>query len=385
MGEGEKEEEVGALLSAPSAAAPDSPAPPVLGAGGANDAAEPESLSASYFADDDTAGAEDDEFFPLDDEAAPPPIGDDASVPELEEDTGPSLFDEPDTVVPAAPVASAPVEPIRATPATAPPPQAADNAELNQELAAVLSPSPRTEITDYVPPVPVQKPSAAVTARSSGSDGQENFASVPGLTVEKVVQVWPRFLQAAERISKRASVMLSSAAPTDVSGKTITITFAGRANYEMMSMPTQQKFVRELLARCLGIDSVQVSYALNTNAPPPPIAAPRTKVRRERDLTAAMDGVFADDGMAADHSEPVGASAFTAPPASAFAVPGSPPPPPRPSARPEPTAQAAPPMVATAAVTDKAESYSAPPHAAALEDPLVQEALSIFGGELVNE
>ena len=174
--------------------------------------------------------------------------------------------------------------------------------------------------------------------------------------------------------------MLSSAVPTDIAGKTITITFAGRANYEMMSLPSQQKFVRELLARCLGVDSIQVNYALDINAPPRPPAAPRTKVRRERDLTAVMDGVFAD--QSSGHVEPV--DYFAAPAPASFTAPAAAPP--RPSARTEPAQPT--PSSAAAVVNNKSDSRpaaSAPAHAAALEDPLVQEALSIFGGELMDE
>lgn len=222
-----------------------------------------------------------------------------------------------------------------------------DHADSDRELAAMLTPG--------------RAPAAAAETplEPSFTDGR--------LTLERVLQAWPRFLQETERISKQAAVMLEKAVPTGITGKTVAITFTARMNYEMMSLPKKQEFVRKLLARTLGIDSVSLHYSLDPNAVAPPKPGPRNKVRRERDLVAALDA----PPLPID-----GAPAPAAPPPSIFAAPAAP-------------ARSLPATVNGAGDSHASDAPEAKtktsPHAAALEDPFVQEALSIFGGEIVGD
>jgi hypothetical protein len=85
------------------------------------------------------------------------------------------------------------------------------------------------------------------------------------ITLDTVFQAWPHFLKEAERISVQAALMMARAVPTAVSGRQITIAFTQRPNFEMMSLPKKKEFVRQLLAMCLNVSSLQVNFVLAPN------------------------------------------------------------------------------------------------------------------------
>ena len=344
------------------------------GGEGGNGAGAEDDLPPAYFARDDEAEEDDeDDYTPgYEDEEAPaaafaePEIADPAASEESSataepEDDGPSLFEEEEVAAPPAGAASAPAP---ATGDFAPPKPSAppsDSADRTQELAAVLTPG---------------HPSRAVDPSLREEIAP---AETGGITLEQVERVWPRFLRDAEHLSKRAAVMLQSAVPTGTSGKMVTLTFTTSANHDMMSMPKQQEFVRKLLARCLGVDSVQVRYVLNAQAPVPP-PAPRGGTARRGDLLDSLDALDEAPPMMHDGFDEPSAPP-PAPPSRFAAAPAAPPLVPASRPAPEPVKNAGAPSGSPAANGSKAEAA----RAAALEDPLVQEALSIFGGEIVND
>lgn len=68
----------------------------------------------------------------------------------------------------------------------------------------------------------------------------------------------------AKRISQQSGLMMARALPTGVSGRQVTIAFAERPNLEMMSLPKKKEFVRQLLAVCLNVSSLQVNFVLDS-------------------------------------------------------------------------------------------------------------------------
>ncbi len=331
------------------------PAPPITppapggypGAGGASPEAGSDEMPASYFSAEDRADEDDeDEYLPAEEDERSAPVNVALSGTDEEE---PGLFEEPSAAPPAAPKPEADV-PV--DPATPPAPAGhrflADAADATRELDALMTPG--------------RGAGPVVSGERDPAPAAEG-----GFTVERVLQVWPRFLQDAERISKQAAVMMASSVPTGAAGTVVTITFTTRANYEMMSFPKKQEFVRKLLARCLDVDNVRVNFVLDTTvSPPKPTRRPRAS--RERDLVAALDQPPPSDGF----DELVTPRAYPAPSAFAPAPPG----------REKRAAPEAPAPSHTASGADDAASAA---RAAAMNEPLVQEALSIFGGEIVDD
>jgi hypothetical protein len=270
-------------------------------------------------------------------------------------DDGPSLFgdDEPALLPPAPPVTNAPAV-ASGDPAPADfndffaAPLAAAPAPPRSVAAGPVTPSTAPVLTQRLPEN-AEGTSAATTMKArrrgdpraggTGRGGQRARHSSPGaderhaerrtsLTVDDVIQVWPHFLTETDRISKRAAIMMAGAVPTAVNGRVITISFGQRPNYEMMSLPKQQEFVRKLLAFKLGRDSVQVRFTLDPGAQPPPRAPNRQKKRVERDLIAAIDnppalGLPVSDGDSASNTGNDGFVAATVPAAAARPETGS--------------------------------------------------------------
>jgi DNA polymerase III subunit gamma/tau len=224
----------------------------------------------------------------------------------------------------------------------------------------------------------------------------------PGYTIADINRAWPRFLAEAERISKRAAVMMNKAYPSSVEGNTIVITFNARANHDMMSQPKQIEFVRSLLAVCLGRGKklVPVRFVLA------PDASVDRKVERaivRHDPRAQIDALAEADSPLNSPPPP----AFAPPPPSGYeAVPRYTPPvsqmpqnPQDPQSvqknetfrdkaatnpynRDNPVGEPAPaPLQKQASNADKKAQEKI---ALALEDAFVQEILTVFGGEVLE-
>ncbi len=357
---------------------------PSAGEGTGVRAAETDTFPSNFFSDDDAAPGDDEDDYvpPSDDEldagalyvpdAVPAVIAAETAVnqdafgdagalvdeqPEPIVDDGPSLFDDE---APAPPATSS------ATPAP-------------ETMAAPVLPPASVPVPETRPAEPAALPETATQPPPPLLDEPApRPAPVPetsaAFTLDAVFQAWPRFLMEAERISKQTNLMMTNALPTVVSGRQITIAFAQRPNFEMMSLPKKKEFVRQLLAVCLNVSSLQVNFVLDPNAVPAPLASARGKKRPERDIVAAIRDT---PPPPAENDGFNGFDSFGA----------SPPP------------AAAPPRFAPGVVSSAPFSRSsAPPASAAngvpltplpshpaLEDPFVQETLSIFGGEIVDE
>jgi hypothetical protein len=261
---------------------------------------------------------------------------------------------------------------------------------LQSEPEAVRTPKPAAP----APPAEVEEP----------DDGIQ-------LDIRQVQQVWNRFLTDAGKISKQTEVMMSKAYPTEAEGKEVTITFSERMHFERMNEPSKLQFVRKLLARCLGVENVAARFVLGDDAQPAPVRVKSgEKKALKRDPLAellALDMV--PEIAAAPPEDSFGPSSWSAPAAPPTPVPT----PPRPKAVYE-----APPLPVddfrtarnpapgtngsstdnsnsgspfTAGYTavnsggGKSDSAAEARRAVALENPLVQETLQVFGGEIVEE
>jgi DNA polymerase-3 subunit gamma/tau len=307
----------------PIASAPTAPPPPVPVAAAPTLPDEPEpdrddeTLPTGFFSDDATIDDEDDY------EPAPAPL---VAAPPVAE---PLLLTDEDDDAPRADDAEEP--------------EHNDGMSLFEEVA--VAPEPAV-----------------------GAPEPEPVATDPRITLETVQRAWPRFLHDAEQISMQAAVMMAAAIPTAVQGTTIVLTFSVRANYELMSLPKKQEFVRRLLARSLGLDSdtVPVRFALDPHAG----AAPQRSIAREK--------VRLDPGQRLDAHLRGTASAEPDPQTPSAAPPFTPTPAPR-AAEPRPPRPTPAPDRPDAAAAARARNTTA------LAEPLVQEALSVFGGDVVDD
>ena len=143
--------------------------------------------------------------------------------------------------------------------------------------------------TPFVAPVSLMPAYSPTTALAEVEDEPAKPASVPvskvmetapepeepddgvHLDIRQVQQVWNRFLTDAGKISKQTEVMMSKAYPTESEGKKVTITFSERMHFERMNEPSKLQFVRKLLARCLGVESVTIRFVLGEDVQPAPI------------------------------------------------------------------------------------------------------------------
>jgi DNA polymerase-3 subunit gamma/tau len=403
---------------------------------------EDKSLPASYFAGDDTIDDEDD-YTPddeedtddtpvanispslaLDDEETGAITGglgdeiddrDDDPGPTEPPYEGPGLFDDLDDSEPA---------PLPATVAAATPPAAVikpvalpitpeeddDEEDISEPLAepplvaATIDVAPVAAVVTQEPPVVATPP--APTPAPQPEPEPEDDETPDGVTLDRVWQLWGHFLRDAEKISMKAKILLADAQPAEVLGKTIVIAFPQRMNFDMMEAPDKREFVRKLLARTLGVEAgrIAVKFILSDGAPPPP-PRQKTKKKIERNPIAEIDlldqisheparpyqpsnGGYNGNGNSNGHNNGHGGGysppAYSPPPppqASTYAYSAPPPP--------EDTGFAPPPSRdwgAPAVGNGKAPipAYSSGKHP--LEDhPLVQEARSLFGGDIVED
>jgi DNA polymerase III delta subunit len=237
---------------------------------------------------------------------------------------------------------------------------------------------------------------------ASGTDeeaAEETNDDSTRLSLDQVMRAWPVFLQEAQRISKQTEVMMSQAAmPIDAQGKIVTLAFSARMNYDRMNEPKKLEFVRKLLARCLDVPSVTVRFVLDDHAPAAPVrprgSGDRKAIKRDPvaaleemtageaptpvlDSTDAFGGGWGGGADAPRAATPVASRAAS--PVTAAVKPASAAPQgenPRDGDRePQRTSEGA---GATAEGTRRWKS-------AMLENPLVQETLQVFGGEIIEE
>jgi DNA polymerase-3 subunit gamma/tau len=382
-----------------AAAAPPPPAVVIpLTADAEGEDEEPEGVPAGFFASDE-ADPEDDYTPPGDDDvpalasdlalgepdASPLPAIDDelanpSGIEEVEDPLTGDLFGDASPTVPTSPVAV--TEPDAAAldsyePDDADAPDLFDDEPLFEPVAAA--------------PVPV----VAAAPAPPEPEPEEEPPHTPEFSLEDVMRAWGEFLRKAGGVSMRTKTLMMSAHPTDVVRDTVEISFRERASYDMMNQPKSNEFVRELLKRCLGAKHLIVHFRLDDNVAPAPARKTTTKKKVERDPIKALDfleepgspgggkedDVFGGGGNGKGYAAHEAPSSYTAPP---------------PAPRPEPApprrdysgergiatyaddAAPASPALATSTAAPGTEAR----RVAALDVPLVQETLSVFGGEI---
>jgi len=326
-------------------------------------------LPASFFAEetDDSEGLVEE----LDDEvdvSEPMPVAADVAE-SVEEDEGPSLFDEPEFESSSPPLVPAEVISTNGSPAPT-------------TISPSISEPTYLEAFDEVleaPPAFDPQPLPHAPERA-----EEIVVAEPAtFTMDDVYRVWPRFLADAERLSRQTQTLMLSAEPMDLEGHTIIVRFKNRSAHDILSGLKKKEFVRKLLARNLGAEKVAVRFILSDDVPPPP--RPDTGKKGKRDPLAALDTLDilaeeADSGVPSSLAQaPTNGFSESATRRAAVRVaPGS--------ARQE--------AAASWPIEEEPDAMSAlvsgdgkrsPKIEAALENPLVQETLSIFGGEVVSD
>jgi len=254
-------------------------------------------------------------------------------------------------------------------------------------------------------------------------DEDEAASGGPPLILDEVIRAWPQFLSVTQRHSKQTAVMMEAAMPVAVSGGTVTLAFAKRSNLEIMNQPKKVEFVRKVLALVLRRDAVAVKFVLDDAVTPAPTRSSSSEKKRVRDPLAELlemsgpgtalpapegpagrggGGPFGLPAPADDFG--LGFSGGSGYGAHARALPAATYPPPAPRqdsgittasnapardfAR-EAPAPAWPPRerepAAPLPAAGSGGAAAAHRQAAALDDPLVQEVLSVFGGEVLTE
>jgi DNA polymerase-3 subunit gamma/tau len=274
--------------------------------------------------------------------------------------------------------------------------------EINNLISADLMSKPTKEPDLTAAPVEIEEP----------DDGIQ-------LEIRQVQQVWNRFLTDAGKISKQTEVMMSKAYPTEAEGKKVTITFSERMHYERMNEPSKLQFVRKLLARCLNIENVVARFVLDENVAPAPVRARSgEKKALKRDPLAELLALDTVPEIPSAPSDGFGGDSWASlPPPAQIPVP------PQPkavyeqpvivrddfstarNAEPDPSRSGrsssgsnggsgtggdrsvslAAGYTAVDNGNSKSDAAAEARRAVALENPLVQETLQIFGGEIVDE
>ncbi len=265
--------------------------------------------------------------------------------------------------------------------------------------ALSLGNAEETAIARAIQEIPVPPETPTVPAPVAYSTSDEADDGEPPVTIAQVRQVWAAFMSRTERISQGTyrSLKMAQAEPTQVVGRTVIITFHNRQWYEMLDdNPKVQAFIKRLLAHVMGRETLGVRLELDPTMSAPPR---RTRVSESRDNKKRYDriaAITANDAVPSAYTEvtptpaPFGfsggqsvapAAKAPAPSPSAFATPV---PAPVPRERPTLNREAAP-------ETPYQARQDAPPltvsaadrRAVALAEPLVQEVLSVFGGDVV--
>ena len=350
-------------------------------------------------------------------------------------DDGPSLFEELPNPTPPF------LEPVSAP---APVSHAADDtlSLLDGEPEADLeeTPAPLIAATPSEPEVSEKaEPAEAIVAPSEPDKSESDEPEVPSVTLDEVMRAWPEFLRKAGMVSKKTEFMMVTARPVSADKSGIEIAFGSRANFEIMNTPVAQGFVRNVLLRCLGASHIAVRFVLDESAPAEPKRAPTKEKKTVRDPLAELDALEKSENNAhnglgkhnawgntdngsSGSGNGTSAPVHHSPPAYGFSGGGSngsgnagdyAAPPPRrepapfapsasfgtaenaPRRRPDadfataPAYRAAPVAAAAGATTGVAgaarDTEASARHALLLENSLVQDVLSVFGGEITDE
>ena len=347
-------------------------------------------------------------------------------------DDGPSLFDELPNATPAflpplqtpAPTAAAPV-------------------------AALAFAEPEPDAAPESAPfftISAEEQSEPDAAEAEAATALPDEPELPAVSLDEVMRAWPEFLRKAGMVSKKTEMMMVTSRPVSVDKSGIEIAFSSRANFEIMNTPVAQGFVRNVLGRALGVSSIAVRFVLDENVPAEPKRMQTKEKKTVRDPLAELDALEKHENNAHNGtnrqdtwgSGANGASGYArqnngaahhAPPAYGFSGGNngsesggfSAPPPRRELVRPPPppsfgTAQNAPrrrpdddfaPPPAYAAYngygsnngglnsapsaplalvgSDSKSAETSARHALMLENALVQDVLSVFGGELTDD
>lgn len=230
-------------------------------------------------------------------------------------------------------------------------------------------PAPATAIAtgpDPAGPWPEGALHGGAEPESPPADAPVAVAEPVAYTLDDVVRAWPKFLSMAEKVSKQAQVFLAAARPSAVEGRTVVITFANRANREMMGQQRQLDFIKRILAKALGIDgSIPVRLEALEGERGAPVRT-STKGRVRHDAMAALealeiDGAGSTNGAAPPPWHPSTGTQPEVPPLG-------PKPKPAPAPPPESGAPAREPLPAESA-----------------NHPLVQDILATFGGNILED
>jgi DNA polymerase III subunit gamma/tau len=206
-------------------------------------------------------------------ESVPEPEQDeDEDEEESDEDSVPFFTDEDAPFADEIPVVVA--VPARPSLSELPLPIPEDDEETRYLLSGALRSEPEN--------LPLAKAPAPPVEPEEPDDGIH-------LEIQQLQQVWSRFLTDAGKISKQTEVMMSKAYPTEVEGKKVTVTFSERMHFERMNEPSKLQFVRKLLARCLGVENVSVRFVQDENVAPEPVRAKRAEKKSlKRDPLAEL-------------------------------------------------------------------------------------------------
>ena len=314
-----------------------------------------------------------------------------------------------------------------------------DEGEAFEDVEDDVQDEPDAEV--IAPPVIVAAPPAQPVVEAEPEPAEPEG---PPITLDDVLRAWPEFLRKAGMVSKKTEMMMLSARPVSADRSGIEIAFGSRATFEMMNTPVALGFVRNVLLRSLGVSHVAVRFMLDESAAPaPPKRAPAKEKKTVRDPLAELDALekgekplprgyengFGNtngngsaspwgntDGTVSGAGNGFSGAAHHAPPAPSpynftgnssgsasdnggppsFTPPRREPAPPaspyggsqnarRPASKDEwadmPAYEAAPVVGSAGAKTAQAAAL----HAVLLENALVQDVLSIFGGELTDD
>lgn len=332
----------------------------LTGGAEATDEQEDESVPAGFFAD--SAPDAEDEYEPGD----PPPVGDSPDMlggPEEEGDGGFGGGPEEKVPTPDLPVGGGNAAPIPAE---------------TGGVATLTKPAPVTSV--ITPPTEVPEPESS----------EQHSGQLDLFNIDDVFRAWAHFLGGMQKVSKATQVVMGRAQPMHVDHGVIEIVLPSRFHYEQMNDPKKQEIVRKLLARVLNVDRVQVRFVLSAEAAVPP--PPRVEKKKEiRDPLAALEELDREIEAIA--------------PAPRDSRPLPPPQQPRVATSPPVFATSTRPTGPPAAPVPRetVPSYSGPAPwdegipeeeqinkplseraRIAMEHPLVQEVLSVFGGEIVE-
>ena len=293
-------------------------------------------------------------------------------------------------------------------------------AEPVDDSPGLFDDEPEVALIPVIAPTLATSASAPAVAEVADEDTSEPLApAVADFALHDVEAVWPDFLQKAGVVSKKTQTMMLRAFPSFVGRDgTVEITFRDRPNHDIMSQPKSQEFVRELLKRCLGVNRVGVRFTLDSSAAPAPPARPAgadAKKKITRDPFAALDALdspprednYAVSRPASDSSWGYGSGstqngsgyplpaapvAPPPPPASSFATaPASPRPVPPPMRSASPASNGYGNGNGSSAshwsgdATADTRPVAASTRDKALAQPLVQDILSAFGGEIIED